>query len=359
MTEIVAIDAGNGFTNGVRKLKNRYKSIGFPSVRASVTGESLGLGDGLEMQVDYIQHGDFRYVVGDDVFISRRAVERHQGHLRYGNELWSFLVSVALGQLMPKAGGEVDLTVFAPPELYVDARKQILQRMETQNHQFQVQFRDDEESRIFTVQHLTVHPEGIGAVGAFALDEDGQPVAADILTGETVVLDAGMYTLDALQMSNGNFNPESLSNATWEGQGIKAHILDPVLRVVKKQGDDFTLLTENDVDRTLRQGLTTGDYTLTSGGSSIDIKPAVDKYALRYADWISNNIIDGVFNGLRGIKSMILVGGGTSLIQPHLLSYYGDNKILDASQHAHVADVAPTDLNAVGGIRLALARQKA
>ncbi|MEO1643621.1 MAG: hypothetical protein AAFR67_00435 [Chloroflexota bacterium] len=41
------------------------------------------------------------------------------------------------------------------------------------------------------------------------------------------------------------------------------------------------------------------------------------------------------------------------------LSYYGGNKILDATQYEHIADVAPTDLNAVGGIRLALARQKA
>ncbi|MEO0596682.1 MAG: ParM/StbA family protein, partial [Chloroflexota bacterium] len=311
---IVSIDAGNGYTNAVRMMKRGLDSVGFPSVRAQVTGDSLGLGSEFELEVEYIQYGSHRFAVGDDVFISRKAVERHQGSNRYGNEMWLFLVSVALGKLLPKSGGSVDLTVFAPPSMYKDAKHAINKRMTEIHNTITVQFKGDSKPRIFSISSLTVHPEGLGAVGAFALNDAGQPVNVDILSGETVVLDAGMYTLDALAMSNGNFNPESLQSATWESQGIKAHILDPVLRVVKKQGDDFSLLTTDDIDRTLRAGITTGNYTLTSGSSIIDIKPAVDKYATRYAGWIANNIIDGQFSNLRGIKSLILVGGGAVLI---------------------------------------------
>lgn len=355
---IVAVDAGNGFTNAVFAKGRSYDSVGFPSVRAAVTGDSLGLGEQFEMNVDYVQWGNFRYAVGDDVFMSRRAVERHQGAFRYGDEFWLFLVSVALGKLLPKKGGSVDLTVFAPPAMFFNAQEGISKRMEEIKNRIVVQFKDDSKPRVFTIESLTIHPEGLGAIGAYAMDDKGQPVESDILDGDTVVLDLGMYTLDALQLSNGNFNPESLQSATWEGQGIKTHMLDNLLRVVKKQGDDFSLITTDDIDQTLRAGITTGDYTLVSGRSEIDIEPVVEKFAVRYADWISNNIIDGVFSGLRGFKSVILVGGGAILVNDQLKKYYPE-KILDASKHKHVKKISPGELNAVGGLRLAVARARA
>lgn len=79
---IVAVDAGNGFTNAIRAKGKSYAGIGFPSVRTSVTGDSLGLGEQFEMSVDYVEWGGHRYAVGDDVFISRKAIERHQGSFR-------------------------------------------------------------------------------------------------------------------------------------------------------------------------------------------------------------------------------------------------------------------------------------
>lgn len=355
---IVAVDAGNGFTNAVRAKGRSYESIGFPSVRASVTGDSLGLGEKFEMSVDYVEWGGFRYVVGDDVFISRKAVERHQGAFRYGDEFWLFLVATALGKLLPKKGGKVDLTVFAPPSMFFDAQHGIAERMKEIHNQIAIKFKGDKRPRIFTIENITVHPEGLGAVAAFALDDKGQPVESDILEGQVVVLDMGMYTLDALQMNDGQFNPESLQSATWEGQGIKAHILDPILRTVKKAGDDFALLTTDDIDACLRRGINTGDYNLVSGGSSVNIEAGVQKFSERYADYISNNVIDGVFNSLRGIKGVILVGGGATLAAQYVAKYYPD-KLLTVDEHKHVANVPATELNAVGGIRLAMARQKA
>lgn len=164
-----------------------------------------------------------------------------------------------------------------------------------------------------------------------------------------------MYTLDVLQMSDGNFNPESLSTATWEGQGIKTHILDQVLRQVKKHGEDFSLLTIDDIDAVLRSGLETGDYTLHVAGLEIDLQAIFEKYASRYAEWIANNIIDGNFNGLRGIKSAILVGGGAVLTESYLAKWYHD-KLLRFDKNPATKGIAPVDANAVGGIRLAKMR---
>jgi hypothetical protein len=103
--------------------------------------------------------------------------------------------------------------------------------------------------------------------------------------------------------------------------------------------------------------LDTGDYHLRVAGYEIDLQSLVEKYSERYAEWIVNNIIDGVFSGLRGIKSAILVGGGVTLAERHLRRWYGD-KILDPRQHATTKRIHPVDMNAVGGVRFALMRMK-
>ena len=89
-----------------------------------------------------------------------------------------------------------------------------------------------------------------------------------MLEGEVLVLDMGAYTLDALKMVNGNFNPEELEHATFENGGIMVHILEPILRTLKRMGDDFSLLSIEDAERVLRLGLISGDYTLTVAGQA-------------------------------------------------------------------------------------------
>ena len=75
----------------------------------------------------------------------------------------------------------------------------------------------------------------------------------------------------------------------------------------------------------------------------------------RYADWISNNVCDGVFNSFRNIKSVILVGGGAVMVEEKLKKLYPD-KILDRKKHPITRKIHPADMNAVGGLRLAMSR---
>ena len=50
---IVSIDAGNGMTNAIlAKPKGGYKRVNFPSVRATATGDSLGIGK--QFEVSYV-----------------------------------------------------------------------------------------------------------------------------------------------------------------------------------------------------------------------------------------------------------------------------------------------------------------
>ena len=358
---VVSADPGNGGTNAVLALTGRsagngkgYKSVYFPSVRAAATGDSLGLGKGLEMDYEYVDWGGHRYVVGEDVLtVTRRHLERHTGINRYGNELHRFLTAVALARL-GVSKGKVDLTLFAPPGMYLDAQQAIHHNFLDKEGKVAIKLKGDSKPRVWCYERIRVWPEGIGAAACFVLDDTGKAANTDILSGDTVILDMGAYTLDALKMNDGSFNPESLEHATWESGGVMTHLLEPILKQIRKQGADFDLLTTDDIDRIIRQGLASGDYTLKVAGHTVDLTALVAKYRERYAGWIANNIADGVFAGFRGIKSVILVGGGALLVEDFLQQWY-PGKVLERKKHPTTKKIHPVDFNCVGGLRLALA----
>ena len=353
---VISVDAGNGGTNAVLSKKGGYSSVYFPSVRAAATGDSLGLGRDFELQYDYVDWNGHRYVYGDDVIrVTRRGLERHMGMNRYGNELHSMLIAVAIGKL-GISKGTVDLTVFAPPGHYNDLKPDIIKRLKSDG-EVEITFKGDKKPRTWTYENVSVLPEGVGAAACFILDDKGDLIKNDVLSGETVVLDSGAYTLDALKLVDGNFNPEALQYATWENGGINAHIREPILNIVKKKSEDFANVTVDDIDAVIRCGLEKGDYNLRAAGVSVDLKPLIDKYRERFAEWIANNIGDGIFGSFKGIKSVILVGGGATLIGDHMKKWYGD-KILDPKKHPSTAKIHPVDFNAVGGLRFAQMRLK-
>ena len=354
---IVSIDAGNGMTNAIlAKPKGGYKRVNFPSVRATATGDSLGIGKQFELSYDFVDWGSHRYMYGDDaIAYARSGLERHQGAFRYGDEFHRFLIAVAIGKL-GITEGQVDLTMFAPPGMFADAKKTTKKRFAEAGGHVAIKFKR-KQAVSWQYSNLTIWPEGIGAAACFALDDTGQPANSDTLSGETVILDLGMYTLDALQMSDGNFNPESLQHATWENDGIRANILEPILRVLKKQATDLQLLTTDDVDVVLRRAINGGTYLLRAGRVEVDLEELFAKYSERYAERIANNIIDGVFNGLRGVRSLVLVGGGAILVDEYLRKWFGE-KLLDFASSKTTKDIHPVDANCIGGIRLAKMRLK-
>lgn len=357
----LSIDAGNGGTNAVLATSKGSKSFYTPSVRAAASGDSLGLGGRWEMDYDYADWCGHRYVVGDDVIrVTRRQLEHHIGANRYGNEMHQFLVAYAAARLGVE-GGAVNLTLFAPPGMYNRLKPFIHDRFTQGGGRVEIVLKGDKKTRKFQYERVTIWPEGIGAAACFVLNDKGEFCPSDILSGDAVVLDLGAHTLDALKLSNGNFNPESLQHATWEAGGVHVHIRQPMLQAVKREvGDDGANLSVDDIDRVIRLGSVSGDYTLSVARYDIDLKPLLDKFSERYAEWVANNIADGVFEGFRGIRSVILVGGGAVLVRPYLSKkgWYGE-KILDMARHPTTATLHPVDMNAVGGLRLALMNQKA
>ena len=146
-------------------------------------------------------------MTGDDVIrVTRRGLERHMGSNRYGNEFHQFLVAVSLAKLGVK-DGKVDLNLFAPPGLYNDLKPLIQERFMEDGGKVEIKLKGDKKPRAWAYKSVTVWPEGIGAAACFVLDDNGELVPSDVLTGDVVVLDIGAHTLDAVLLTNGNFNP--------------------------------------------------------------------------------------------------------------------------------------------------------
>lgn len=346
--QIVSIDGGNGYTKAVAATRKRYKSTGFPSIRAASSGDRLGLGKDMELQYSVYDWNGFRYIAGDDVVtVSHQRLERHLGADRYANEFHQFLVAVALFELGVKPG-PVDLTLFAPPGLFNAIKTDMKYRFE----QKPVSLGVNGETMTWEYDQVAIWPEGIGAAACFILDDDGTVAGGEALAGEVLIIDSGAYTLDILQMTNGNFNPESLQHATWENQGLHTHILQPILQGLKRTDTEFSTMPVDHIDRVMRLGLVSGDYMLSWADLEVDIEPLVNRYSERYAEWIANNVIDGVYAGLRGIRAALVVGGGATLVSQYLSGWYGA-KVIDPKSYATTKKIHPAEFNAVGGLRLA------
>ena len=63
------------------------------------------------------------------------------------------------------------------------------------------------------------------------------------------------------------------------------------------------------------------------------------------------------YDGLKDINSLLVVGGNAAYIMPHLQNWYG--KVIDYTGWREFSGLHPADLNAAGGLRLALARLNA
>lgn len=358
---LIASDSGNGSTNAVLAQKKNYKSVAFPSVRAAVTGDTLGIAN--EQKIPYSLWGGSRYTVGDSVVLSGRQPEQHGGSNRYGNELHQFLTAQACAELGVKGSDKDPATVhliqFAPPKFYAEAKASIASGYLSNGGLTSIQLSTDTKPRVWRYTQVDVFPEGLAAAACLGLDDSGQPVKTDLLSGDVLVLDGGMNTIDAVRLKNGSFVPEDLQHATWAKTGIQFQILQPILNYLQKRSNDFAPLTIHHLDHVLRSGLQRNDWILHDGIHNIDLQKMFAKQAESMASFVSNQIIDTHFDNLDGIRSLLVVGGWSALVLPHLQKWYNTDreKVLVPAGHKHLKSIHPVDFNVVGGLRLALNAQ--
>lgn len=349
---IVSVDGGNGGVNGVTGAKDMY----MPSVRAAATGDRLDIG-ARQMNATLYRWNGQLYAAGPDVLkLNMRRAERHQGANRYGNEFHQFLAAVACAALGvgTKGKGEVALTLFAPPGMYNEVKGNIVRSFMSEDGAVTLHVGDEKKARAWRYTSVTVWPEGMAALMALIYNQSGQPQWAEQFGGNLLILDGGVHTLDALFIQDGEINPEALQHSTKAGQGLRTHVLEPVLRDLNKRGGDFGAVTLDMVDEALRHP----QQQLFIGSLKVDLAPLFAARSEAYASWIANEVIDSEFSGLNGINRLVLVGGMADLVQPYLTKWYGE-KVFNRAAHTFASKVHPAYWNAYGGLVLAklMARQ--
>jgi Actin like proteins N terminal domain len=351
---IASSDTGNGNTNAIVKTEGgKEKSLCMASIRAKVSQHTLGLGKGAELDYIWGEMSNIRYAFGDDCLkVNRAEIDRHMGEKRYLHEHHRSLTAYTLARLGVK-GGTVDLTLMCPPKLYTDYKDTMIEVY--RNNPVEILLKGDKKPRRWEYSTVTVWPEGFAAAACFMLNKDGVAAVANVMVGDVLIMDTGAHTLNAFITHNGKFNSSQLVHSSIEYGGGDTHIRTPLLEWVRGQGGELSAVTTDDIDRVLRWAATTGDYTLRFGLASVDLLPALTPLALEYAHWLSNNVIDSRFNGLRGINRILIVGGNASYITGHIAEWYPGKAITDR-EWAGLNGWHPADLNAVGGLRLALAR---
>lgn len=276
----IAADTGNGTTNAARAMSRNHKTVNFPSIRARVTGDTLGIAG--EQEIAWNEWGGTRYAVGEDAVRSGQQLEQHGGSSRYGNELHQHLTAAACAELGVKGTDKdpdtVHLVTFAPPKFYLQAKRQIADGYLSGGGMTALYAQGDKRPRVWQYTQVDVYPEGLIAAACMAYDDSGKPVETDLLAGDVLVLDGGMNTIDAVLLQNGSFNPETLQHATWAKTGIQFQILEPMLGWLQKKSPDYSRTTIHDLDIVLRRGLTSGDWTLYDGIHDRDLKLLFDKF---------------------------------------------------------------------------------
>lgn len=363
-THVCSTDAGNGGVNtlAVRAGQNPSRPTYnyFPSVRAVVRGKGLGLGAEQELQFARVDWQGQQYIVGDDVTrISRQGLDKHMGKDRYGGEHHQFLVLTALARcgVGMDAPANVALTLFCPPSYFADQKEAIRKAFEGKSYNFAYAGKPHH----IRIGRVFVVPEGQAALFCFNMNPDGTPNDRTPLIGDTLFFDSGVYTLDCVLIQDGKVSPErtfSLADA-----GIDQFIRKPLMSYAQGAGYDFQNVDENDIDVLLRafcEAKTEEEQReaaiLYYGGYELDLYADLVHHTNRYASWIVANVI-ARYDGLRGIKHLVLVGGGASLITRQMIELYPDKvKNLENPPHYAVAKIHPVNMNVYGGLRVALAK---
>ncbi|GIK67698.1 MAG: hypothetical protein BroJett018_54920 [Chloroflexota bacterium] len=363
-THVCSTDAGNGGVNTcVLKVGQKPTSPTFdyfPSVRAVVRGKSLGLDANLEHQYSKVDWNGQSYIVGDDCTrVSRQGIDHYIGQDRYGSEHHQFLVMTALARVGVglKTPANVALSLFCPPEYFSDQKETIRRAFEGKTYRFSYA----DKPHIITVGKVFVIPEGQAAMFCFNLNPDGSPNQNNPLYGDVLFLDSGVFTLDCVLVRDGKVASEStfsLPNA-----GLNQFIRVPLMLAAQSAGRDFQNVSEDDIDQLIRAYAIAKDDServeaciLYHGGYTVDLYSQMQNCIATYVNWIVSNALSR-FDGLRGVKNVVLVGGGASLITEYLSELYPD-KIKNSSTPPHYAagKVHPVNANVVGGLRVALAR---
>jgi hypothetical protein len=343
----MAIDAGNGTTCVVTE---RTKSIIFPSVIQRVEDVRLdGRGSqGFTIHVERLneQTGEWQdrksWAIGETAVLLPGLKTRITSKERIGSEYQ--LVLILAGSVRA-----LDAIIDSnADELKVDANwllntPPIYYRFATALHELAGHYRVEYNRKVY---HLNagighVYPEGVGAAACYMLDSNGRFVNPAFAAGHTGVVDGGYRTIDSAIFEGPTLLENSAQSLTNSITGVYRLMQQWAM---EEFGEDWN---EEECETNLRNSYT----ILRETKERVDLGDWIDDLGSRLADLIEADVFQKQWNGLGDVDRVILAGGVSYMVAPHLKDRF-PNVIILREEHPHTRDVPYELMNATGHIRL-------
>lgn len=372
----ISVDKGNGKSDYFRLKDGKVQSYIIPNARVRVTGYDLGRSV-TTMGINDVVYADWlgeRFGVGDGVWEqSDYPPETFSNSERqYGSEYHIFMtvVTLALGGVEDSA--PIDLIISAPPGMVREVAPRIKKAFKegadgAGDGRWQIKLSGEKKARTYTINKVTVIPEGAGTWAAFGYDINGAPTdnaaITALLDGNVLIADGGMGTFDTFVVQNGNLTPESIRHATDGMFGISKLILAPVRDYIVEEfaarKERAPMLYDPVLDGYLWRWVQRRDKAVADvkiNGVYFNLHEVFLRACNRAAELVIAQKLEPAFG--RGVDTVLATGGEWSYILPRVQSEYPRRTILTPYDVPHLKGVNFWDLNAYGGLVMAAVAQR-
>lgn len=283
------------------------------------------------------------YAIGDDASLYTRNPERDTSEDRIGSDYQlTLLLAGTVEYLNQHQYGNSDYDaimvnvswILNCPPIYYDSSAQYL-------YDFAGVYVVEYAGRIWTinanVQH--VYPEGVGALGAYMLDQKGKLVNPFGKSEMSAVIDGGFGTTD-WTLARGT---KILTDSAWSQPGA----ISEMTKTMKRWARDR--FNEDWNQQTCERAIRTGQHTVAKTAEVVSVQGWLDQLGSELWAQLDQDIVQEYLLG--NVTKILLSGGMSHMIEPYAIQAY-PGLIIDRSQFDTIRDIPYHHMNAVGHVRL-------
>ncbi len=297
----VGIDVGYAFVkfvgdNGIRGI--------FPSIVGTPESAEFSLDDAnSSIQIKY---GGHSWNVGLGAIQQSDIAYRQESREWISGEEYGVLIAAAFSQLLADESDEIELSVVTglPVRYYKDDVNKDKEKLQSRFNGKHAIERIGRNTLIVTVESCIVIPQPIGTLLDVGLDDTGLKANAEIITGNTGIIDIGGNTTNFLHARGfEDVNPEtdSIDLGAWD-----------IMRRVRPGVSELAPgLAEID-DHQLMDAIIVG--SVKHRGEVIDISDVVIAACEPIAAGIFNHAVQIWPGGGASLDRILLTGGGSKLL---------------------------------------------
>lgn len=328
----IAVDIGFGFVKVLSENKNQAC---FPSVITKRPETSLKSFIG-SSEEDYAvtykelsgDNTERKYYVGDAGIING-GERRWEDKSKINVDDIKVFVSTAVA-LVNNNNEPVDLCVGLPLSYYIDKKDELKEAIKSLHAEVSVS--GIKSSRIVKCNSVFVFPQGAGAYYAAMYDVNGQLKKENInlVTSSVGIIDIGYRTVDYLVMGKGRKNITMMENlsGSLEDDGMNVAFQD-IERGLSEQIRRNVGLTE------IEKAILWFGSNFSYKGQEITLIPFEEAAYKERADQIASKI--KIKWGVEGelLSTVIITGGGGSVLFPYLKSQFEQARLQDNANFAN------------------------